>query len=85
MVALSANSALVAGSAAAADMKTQTVKVLRSFLYQGRPLAVGSVVEVPSATAGELFAMGKAVKCDPLPPKPSPRPPRIEVKKDETT
>jgi hypothetical protein len=84
MVMLSAHSALVAGSITAEDaMKKQTIKVTRGFLYQGKPLASGSIVEVDAELARELVAMGKATKCDP-PAKPAPRAPRVDTPKDET-
>jgi hypothetical protein len=41
------------------------VIVIRSFLYQGRPVAVGTPLEVPRSLARELVAMGKAQQIEP--------------------
>ena len=73
MVMLSAGSALVAGSVTGEQpMANQSIKVVRPFWFYGKQHFAGSVIEVPAVAAGELLAMGKAVKCDP-PPKPAPR------------
>jgi len=80
MVALSANSVLVAGSATGEqDMANQQIKVVRPFWFGGKQRFAGTVVDVPAGAAAELVAMGKATKCDPLPPKPAPR---VEPPKD---
>ena len=80
MVMLSANSVLVAGSVAEdKDMANQSIKVVRPFWFGGKQRFAGTVVEVPASAAAELVAMGKATKCDPLPPKPAQR---VEPPKD---
>lgn len=77
-----AGSALVAGSIAPSTMgKTQHIKVVRSFLHQGKAVAVGSVVEVPVAVARELVAMNKAITCEPE-AKPAPRAAKVEPPKE---
>lgn len=40
-------------------MKTQTVKVLRAFLIEGKPQKVGEVIEVPAGFASELRSGNK--------------------------
>lgn len=64
-----ANSYLVAGSLETHAMKTQWVKVLRSFLIEGKPQPVGKEIEVSALFAAELRSAKKAEFCDP--PKPA--------------
>ena len=69
-----AGSPLVAGSVAA-TMDKQPVRIVveRSFLYEGKPQAKGTILEVTPALARELVWMGKATKYV-APPKPAPKP-----------
>lgn len=76
MVMQSATSSLVAGSLSSGIvMATTTIKVLRSFLLDGKPTKVGSVVEVDGSLAAELVFMRKAVPAA----KPVPRAAAVKV------
>lgn len=77
-----AGSTLVAGSIAPSTMsKTQHIKVVRSFMHQGKPTKVGAVVEVPIGAARELVAMNKAINCEPE-AKPAARAAPVEPPKE---
>lgn len=46
-------------------MKTETVKVLRPFFWQGKPTKVGDILaEVPATFAAELVSAKKAERVD---------------------
>jgi hypothetical protein len=50
-------------------MKTQYVKVVRAFFWQGKPTKVGDVIELPSSFAAEMVTNHKAERVD-APVKP---------------
>ena len=76
------SSALIAGSVPH-DMAQapQHVRVLRSFLCNGKPTKVGTVIEVSASTAAELVYMRKAEIVVPA-PKPAAPQPKPEPAKD---
>ena len=78
---LARGSGLVAGSTAAAAMANTHVKVVRSFLLDGKPTKVGSVIEIPGNTAAELIAMGKAEKHEPKAKAEAPAP-KVDAPKE---
>ncbi|MEY2654033.1 MAG: hypothetical protein RLZZ524_1061 [Pseudomonadota bacterium] len=78
---LAQGSPLVAGSTVEPSMTKTRIKVARSFMHQGKPQPVGTVLEVSASLATELVAMGKATKYDP-PAKPAPRAPKVEAPKE---
>ena len=60
-------------------MKTQYCTVLRAFMYQGKRLDVGTVVELPALFSAELKSV-KKVEYAPEPVK-SPDKPQVEPEK----
>ncbi len=62
-------------------MKTQHVKVVRAFLMDGKPKAIGDVFPVPFGFATELRSGGKAVFVDPPVEKPSEQKPELSAAK----
>ena len=82
MAMLSANSALVAGSVVGKTaMANQQIQVVRPFWFRGKAHQAGAVLDVPVGSAAELLALGKAKKCDQLPPKSAPAS-KVEAKAD---
>jgi len=88
MPLLAAGSPLVAGGVfPEGTMEMKTVRVVRAFYYQGKSLAVDTVVDLPKLFAAEMCAANKAVAhVRPAPEaKSDTRPePKREEKKGDT-
>ncbi len=59
MAMTAAGSALVAANHKETDMSTRTVRVVRGFLYQGKPIKAGVEMELSDVFAREMRAAGK--------------------------
>lgn len=59
--------ALVGGAVQVQTMEQITVKALRGFMHNGKPVDVGAVVDVSASVARGLVAMNKA-ECVPTAP-----------------
>jgi len=69
------NAGALVGGAAPSTMKQKTtfIEAVRGFMYAGKPVTVGAVVEVPAGTAAELIGTHKAVAASAPEPKKSTR------------
>ena len=76
-------SPLVPGEGIPPDKMMRTIRAVRGFLYEGRAIAPGTVLTIPSRIAGELCAGNKAVRVNevevPVPAVPAPVPPPVIV------
>lgn len=81
MVLSAIGSGLVAGSTTTADaMTTKLIRVTRSFLYKGQPIAVGAELSLPKLLAEELRSSNKVV----ILPDPVLATPQAVAQTDET-